>query len=77
MDIYVVLIILFWGILPTLSTAYGVTAIILDRKNKIGDINPVEFNKHLSKTIDQFECSKTAMQAAIKQLKSNKGISGK
>jgi len=73
MNVYVILIILFFGIFPTFSIAYGATTIILDQKNKIGVLNPVEFNKHFSKTIDQYECSETAMRNKIKQLK-NKEI---
>lgn len=69
MNIYIILIILFFGVIPTFTIAYGATTIILDRKNKIGDLTTIEFNRHLSKTIDQFECSEKAMQTAIKQLK--------
>ena len=58
-------------IVPTLSIAFGITAMILDRKHKIGDLSYVEFTKHYAQTITQFECSKKELKRTVTELKKN------
>ncbi len=69
---YTILAFLFF-IVPTLSCAFGITAMILDRKHKIGDLSYVEFTKHHAQTITQFECSQKELKRAVTELKKNSG----
>lgn len=46
-------------IIPTLTSAFGVTAFILYKKHKLGDPYPVEFTNHDFQIITEFKCKET------------------
>ena len=73
MNSFVFYLIIYCVIIPTLSVAFGVTATILDRKHKIGEQTDVEFSKHHTRIIEQFETSEKAMEKTVKDLKKING----
>jgi len=44
-------------IIPTLSSAFGITAFILYKKHKLGDPFPVEFTNHDCQLIAEYKCN--------------------
>ena len=69
MTIGTILFISLFTLIPTFAIAYGITATVLDRKHKLGEFSYVEFFKHQSRTLEQFECSERDLEKTVSELK--------
>ena len=74
MTIGAIIFIVTCTLIPTFAVAFGITATILDKKHKIGELSYVEFSKRHERTLEQFECSRKDLDRTVDRLKQSENL---